>query len=187
MGEVGVVMAISVREAMKSAIGFFGFEKGPVELDAPATPERVYRAIAARGGWAAPKAEEQSSERTPIAGAKNPVAERDVKGLSAVGFKVGLAKNPVAERDVKGEGAQLREAVVVSSSKSRAGGEAMPLKRRNSAPKPDSSEKDPKASKESGGMESAEKGQSARSKKGQERRKNRGKNRGKGANVSADQ
>jgi len=44
VGEPPLMLAISVREALRDAIGAFG-EGGVVELDTPATPERVYWAI----------------------------------------------------------------------------------------------------------------------------------------------
>ena len=44
VGEPPLMMAISVREAIRDAIAAFG-SHGPVELDSPATPERVYWAI----------------------------------------------------------------------------------------------------------------------------------------------
>ena len=44
VGEPPLMLAISVREALRDAIGAFG-AKGIVELDSPATPERVYWAI----------------------------------------------------------------------------------------------------------------------------------------------
>lgn len=54
VGEAGVVLALSVRGAMKAAIGAFGRSEALVELEAPATPESVYLVIAERGGWEAP-------------------------------------------------------------------------------------------------------------------------------------
>jgi xanthine dehydrogenase large subunit len=44
VGEPPLMLAISVREALRDAIAAFG-AKGAVELDSPATPERVYWAI----------------------------------------------------------------------------------------------------------------------------------------------
>jgi len=44
IGEPPLMLAISVREAIRAAIGAFG-EGGPVKLDSPATPERVFFAI----------------------------------------------------------------------------------------------------------------------------------------------
>ena len=41
------MLAISVREAIRDAIAAFG-AGGPVALESPATPERVFFAIAAR-------------------------------------------------------------------------------------------------------------------------------------------
>ena len=44
VGEPPLMLAISVREAIRDAIGAFG-SGGLVELDSPATPERIYYAI----------------------------------------------------------------------------------------------------------------------------------------------
>jgi xanthine dehydrogenase large subunit len=44
VGEPPLMLAISVREALRDAIAAFG-AGGVVELDSPATPERVYWAI----------------------------------------------------------------------------------------------------------------------------------------------
>jgi len=44
VGEPPLMLAISVREALRDAIAGFG-AGGVVELDSPATPERVYWAI----------------------------------------------------------------------------------------------------------------------------------------------
>jgi xanthine dehydrogenase large subunit len=44
VGEPPLMLALSVREAIRDAIASFGAE-GPVSLDSPATPERVYWAI----------------------------------------------------------------------------------------------------------------------------------------------
>jgi xanthine dehydrogenase large subunit len=54
VGEPPLMLAFSVREAIRDAIAAFG-EQGVVELDSPATPERIYRAIeAARASRKAP-------------------------------------------------------------------------------------------------------------------------------------
>ncbi|HWF11209.1 MAG TPA: xanthine dehydrogenase molybdopterin binding subunit [Bryobacteraceae bacterium] len=44
VGEPPLMLAFSVREAIRDAIAAFG-DGGPVELDSPATPERIYWAI----------------------------------------------------------------------------------------------------------------------------------------------
>lgn len=44
VGEPPLMLAISVREALRDAIAAFG-QGGMVELDSPATPERIYWAI----------------------------------------------------------------------------------------------------------------------------------------------
>ena len=44
VGEPPLMLAISVREAIRDAIAAFG-ATGPIELDSPATPERVYWAV----------------------------------------------------------------------------------------------------------------------------------------------
>lgn len=44
VGEPPLMLAISVREAIRDAIAGFG-SGGPVTLDSPATPERIYRAV----------------------------------------------------------------------------------------------------------------------------------------------
>jgi xanthine dehydrogenase large subunit len=44
VGEPPLMLAISVREALRSAVGAFG-KGGPVELASPATPEAVFWAI----------------------------------------------------------------------------------------------------------------------------------------------
>jgi xanthine dehydrogenase large subunit len=44
VGEPPLMLAISVREALRDAIAAFG-ARGVVKLDSPATPERVYWAI----------------------------------------------------------------------------------------------------------------------------------------------
>ncbi len=47
VGEPPLMLAISVREAIREAIAAFGDAggRGVIELDSPATPERVYWAI----------------------------------------------------------------------------------------------------------------------------------------------
>ena len=45
VGEPPLMLAISVREAIRDAIAAFGSSDGVIELDSPATPERVYWAI----------------------------------------------------------------------------------------------------------------------------------------------
>lgn len=55
VGEPPLMLAISVREALRDAVAAFG-SGGPVHLDSPATPERVFFAVAkrrflARVGW----------------------------------------------------------------------------------------------------------------------------------------
>ena len=45
VGEPPLMLALSVREALRDAIAAFG-KQGPVSLDSPATPERVFWAIA---------------------------------------------------------------------------------------------------------------------------------------------
>jgi xanthine dehydrogenase large subunit len=44
VGEPPLMLAFSVREAIRDAIAAFG-DGGTVELDSPATPERIYWAI----------------------------------------------------------------------------------------------------------------------------------------------
>ena len=44
VGEPPLMLALSVREAIREAIAAFG-KGGIVELDSPATPERIYWAI----------------------------------------------------------------------------------------------------------------------------------------------
>jgi xanthine dehydrogenase large subunit len=58
VGEPPLMLAISVREAIRDAIAAFG-AGGAVELDSPATPERVY--------WAIERARESRLERQPPA------------------------------------------------------------------------------------------------------------------------
>jgi xanthine dehydrogenase large subunit len=54
VGEPPLMLAISVREALREAVAAFGASHGPpvpcVTFDSPATPERVYFAIRARAG-----------------------------------------------------------------------------------------------------------------------------------------
>ena len=47
VGEPPLMLAISVREAMRDAVAAFG-AGGPVTLDSPATPERVFFAVRKR-------------------------------------------------------------------------------------------------------------------------------------------
>jgi xanthine dehydrogenase large subunit len=69
VGEPPLMLAISVREAIRDAISAYGAVSGIVELDSPATPERVYwaiqRARSAQLETAAPAAEADIAE--PIA------------------------------------------------------------------------------------------------------------------------
>jgi xanthine dehydrogenase large subunit len=44
VGEPPLMLAFSVREAIRAAIAAFG-SNGPITLDSPATPERIYWAI----------------------------------------------------------------------------------------------------------------------------------------------
>jgi xanthine dehydrogenase large subunit len=46
VGEPPLMLALSVREAIRDAVASFG--EGPVEIDSPCTPERVFFAIASR-------------------------------------------------------------------------------------------------------------------------------------------
>jgi xanthine dehydrogenase molybdopterin-binding subunit B len=48
VGEPPLMLAISVREAIRDGVAAFGNDGGTVPLDAPATAEAVYLAIAAR-------------------------------------------------------------------------------------------------------------------------------------------
>jgi len=45
VGEPPLMLAISVREAIRDAVASFGNGRGPVELASPATSEAIYRAI----------------------------------------------------------------------------------------------------------------------------------------------
>jgi xanthine dehydrogenase large subunit len=55
VGEPPLMLAISVREALRDAIAAFG-SGGVVTLDSPATPERVFWAVKrARAGHLAPE------------------------------------------------------------------------------------------------------------------------------------
>jgi xanthine dehydrogenase molybdopterin-binding subunit B len=45
VGEPPLMLAISVREAIRDAVSAFGNGRGPVELASPATSEAIYRAI----------------------------------------------------------------------------------------------------------------------------------------------
>ncbi|QSR84350.1 xanthine dehydrogenase molybdopterin binding subunit [Methylacidimicrobium sp. B4] len=64
VGEPPLLLALSVREALKAGIAAFG--PGPVDLGLPATPERVYWAIeAARRGSQAGKKAGGADPRTP--------------------------------------------------------------------------------------------------------------------------
>ncbi|HEY3824848.1 MAG TPA: xanthine dehydrogenase molybdopterin binding subunit [Bryobacteraceae bacterium] len=62
VGEPPLMLAFSVREAIRAAIAAFG-EGGVVELDSPATPERIY--------WAVERA--KASRRAPVAPATGAV------------------------------------------------------------------------------------------------------------------
>ena len=55
VGEPPLMLAISVREAIREAIAAFG-AGGSVELDSPATPERIF--------WAIQRARKRSRART---------------------------------------------------------------------------------------------------------------------------
>jgi xanthine dehydrogenase large subunit len=60
VGEPPLMLAFSVREAIRAAIAAFG-DGGLVEIDSPATPERIY--------WAVEKARGSCKElRAPSAG-----------------------------------------------------------------------------------------------------------------------
>jgi xanthine dehydrogenase molybdopterin-binding subunit B len=48
VGEPPLMLAISVREALRDAVGAFGERGGPVELASPATHEAIFAAIKAR-------------------------------------------------------------------------------------------------------------------------------------------
>jgi xanthine dehydrogenase small subunit len=50
VGEPPLMLAISVREAIRDAVASFGTKAGPIALASPATPEAVFTAIAARRG-----------------------------------------------------------------------------------------------------------------------------------------
>ena len=55
VGEPPLMLAISVREAIRDAIGSYG--PGVVEIDSPCTPERIFFALAkARAASAGPAA-----------------------------------------------------------------------------------------------------------------------------------
>ena len=56
VGEPPLMLAISAREAIRDAIAAFG-ARGPIELDSPATPERIY--------WAIQKARATREESVP--------------------------------------------------------------------------------------------------------------------------
>jgi xanthine dehydrogenase large subunit len=63
VGEPPLMLAISVREAIRDAIAAFG-DGGPVRLDSPATPERVFFAIGrARKACAAPVTQASGAAR----------------------------------------------------------------------------------------------------------------------------
>jgi xanthine dehydrogenase large subunit len=59
VGEPPLMLAISVREALRDAIAAFGNRSGLVLLDSPATPERVY--------WAVERARKAASAPVPVA------------------------------------------------------------------------------------------------------------------------
>jgi xanthine dehydrogenase molybdopterin binding subunit/xanthine dehydrogenase small subunit len=50
VGEPPFMLAISVREAIRDAVGAFGVPGGPVRLDSPATSEAIWKAVQARSG-----------------------------------------------------------------------------------------------------------------------------------------
>ncbi len=159
LGEVGVVMAISVREAMKNAVGAFGYDDRPRELDAPATPESVYRAIAARGGWASPRVDKGTSTETPVAG-ESKISEPGSEGRDG--------------------GGQPIKAAVVPSGETEGSKEAMPLKRLDSELKAVAAEEDSRNSDSSASAQIKPGAISGKGRKGRE-------SRDKGANVSAGQ
>jgi xanthine dehydrogenase large subunit len=49
VGEPPLMLAFSVREAIRDAVAAFGAPGGVVELASPATAEAVWRAVRARG------------------------------------------------------------------------------------------------------------------------------------------
>ncbi len=50
VGEPPLMLAFSVREAIRAAIAAFGNGEGPIALDSPATPERIFFAVQAQLG-----------------------------------------------------------------------------------------------------------------------------------------
>jgi xanthine dehydrogenase molybdopterin-binding subunit B len=50
VGEPPLMLAISVREAIRDAVAAFGEKGGEVLVASPATPEAVWRAVKSRAG-----------------------------------------------------------------------------------------------------------------------------------------
>ena len=61
VGEPPLMLAISVREAIRDAIAAFGPPGGPVALASPATCEAIFRAIQPRRGQGARKVQPRAS------------------------------------------------------------------------------------------------------------------------------